>query len=90
MRICRLEFYQGKCILLLDVHNSLYLLPSFCTYIYLYRSLQSELQAARGCVAQLESYLGGELPEEGSGVTWRDERSTLLARINVRCVVPWL
>ena len=35
-------------------------------------------------VGQLESYLGGELPEEGSGVTWRDERSALLAKINVR------
>ena len=35
-------------------------------------------------VGQLEAYLGGELPEEGSGVTWRDERSALLAKINVR------
>ena len=62
-----------------------------CEYIHVHvhvhtvtlRSLQSELQGARGRVDQLESFLGGELPEAGIGVTWREERGTLLARINV-------
>ncbi|CAI8015914.1 Coiled-coil alpha-helical rod protein 1, partial [Geodia barretti] len=41
--------------------------------------IQGELEAARQCVHRLESYLGGELPEEG--LTWRDERTALLTRI---------
>ena len=62
-----------------------------CRYIHVHvhvhtvilRSLQSELQGARGRVDQLESFLGGELPETGSGVTWKEERGALLAHINV-------
>ena len=53
----------------------------------LYRSLQSELQSVRHCVSQLESYLGGELPEEGSGVTWREERESLLDKIQVNNIL---
>ena len=34
-------------------------------------------------VERLESYLGGELPEEGSGVTWREERAALRDKITV-------
>lgn len=32
---------------------------------------------------QLEAYLGGELPSEESGVTWREERDILTTRIRV-------
>ena len=51
-------------------------------YPILSRKIQGELEAARQCVHRLESYLGGELPEEG--LTWRDERTALLTRISVR------
>ena len=46
-------------------------------------SFQRELSAQRRRVQQLEAYLGGELPSEGSGLTWREERSTLTTRIRV-------
>ena len=46
-------------------------------------SFQSELSAQRRRVQQLEAYLGGELPSEGSGLTWKEERNTLTTRIRV-------
>lgn len=42
---------------------------------------REELAAARTRVDRLESYLGGELPDQG--VTWREERETLIERITV-------
>ena len=49
--------------------------------VSLYRTVQGELEMARETVARLESYLGGDLPQEG--VTWREERAALLTRISV-------
>jgi len=50
---------------------------------FLYSTLQRELSAQSGRVQQLEAYLGGELPSEESGVTWREERDILTTRIRV-------
>ena len=68
-----------------------------CEYIHVHvhvhtvtlRSLQSELQGARGRVDQLESFLGGELPEAGIGVTWREERGTLVVLYWYLVVLYW-
>ena len=46
-------------------------------------SLQEELSQSCQRVQVLERYLGGEVPPEGRGVTWREEREGLIARVQV-------
>ncbi len=46
-------------------------------------SLETEVTHSVRRLQQLEAYLGGELPQEGSGITWRDEREALLNTISV-------
>ncbi len=47
------------------------------------RSLEAEVSSGVRRAQQLEAYLGGELPQEGSGVTWREEREGLVNTVSV-------
>ncbi len=67
------------------MHNTERVLTGVCMHC---RHLQSELELRYQRVSELESYLGGEIPVVrgeglGRGVTWMDERETLLKTLSV-------
>ncbi len=67
------------------IHSLKHVLTGVCIHC---RHLQSELDLRCQRVSELESYVGGEIPVVrgeglGRGVTWMDERETLLKTLSV-------
>ena len=54
------------------------------------RQLRNEVDVQSQRVRELESYLGGEIPGEDlrRGVTWKEERETLVNTLQVSSSIP--